>query len=100
MTNSLLQQKNTSRKKKQQQFISKGQLTIKRIYGKYQKRYQQYQQQQQEHFSREGEYFQRSQKRYKKVVYKEEIDSEPEQEESQYATENKIVEQEKQEEQK
>ena len=74
---------------------------LKEYIANIRQRYQLYQQQQQqEQFSREREYFQRSQKRYKKVVYKEEIDSEPEQEESQYATENKIVEQEKQEEQK
>ena len=49
------------------------------------KRFTQYQQQQQQQeFLQDREYFQRPQpKRYKKVVYEEETDSEPEQVESQ-----------------
>ena len=64
-------------------------------------RYQQYQQQpQQEQFSWEREYFQRSQKRYKKIDYEEETDSELEEEESQYVPDDEFIEQEKQKEQK
>ena len=58
-------------------------------------RFKQYQQQQQQQeFVREKEYFQqRPQKRYKKVVYEEETDSEPEAEESQYIPEDETIEQ-------
>ena len=44
--------------------------------------------------------FQRPQKKYKKVVYEEETDSEPEAEESQYVPEDEPFEQEKEKEQK
>ena len=59
------------------------------------KQYQQQQQQQQE-FLQDRKYFQRPQpKRYKKVVYEEETDSESEVVESQYVSENEPIEQEK-----
>ena len=45
-------------------------------------------------------YFQRPQKKYKKVVYQEETESEPEAEESQYVPEDEPFEQEKEKEQK
>ena len=51
-------------------------------------------------FHGKGNIFRGHKKDIKKVVYKEEIDSEPEEEESQYTPGNKITEQEKQEEQK
>ena len=60
------------------------------------KQYQQQQQQQQQEFLQDREYFQRPQpKRYKKVVYEEETDSESEVVESQYVSENEPIEQEK-----
>ena len=59
-------------------------------------RFKQYQQQQQQEFLQDREYFQMSQpKRYKKVVYEEETDSESETVESQYVPENEPIEQEK-----
>ena len=65
-------------------------------------RFKQYQQQQQQQeFVREKEYFQQSpQKRYKKVVYEEETDSELEVEERQYVPEDEPIDQEEKEEQK
>ena len=54
------------------------------------------QQRQQQEFLQDREYFQRQQiKRYKKVVYEEETDSESEAIESQYVAENEAIEQEK-----
>ena len=74
---------------------------LKEYVANIRQRYQLYQQQQQqEQFSRERECFQRSQKRYKKVVYKEETDTEFEEGENQYVPEDKFIEQEKQKEQK
>ena len=62
----------------------------------YIKRFKQYQQQQQQQeFLQDKEYSQRPQKRYKKIVYEEETDSEPEAEESQYAPEDEPIEQKK-----
>ena len=65
-------------------------------------RFKQYQQQQQQQeFLQDREYFQRPQpKRYKRVVYEEETDSESEAVESQYVPENESIEQEKNEEHK
>ena len=56
-------------------------------------------QQQQEYFDREKEYFRQKQpKKYKKVIYKEESDSEPEIEEGQYVhKEEEDIEEEKKE---
>ena len=74
---------------------------LKEYIANIRQRYQLYQQQQQqEQFSWEREYSQRSQKRYKKVVYKEETDTEFEEDENQYVPEDKFIEQEKQKEQK
>ena len=74
---------------------------LKEYIANIRQRYQLYQQQQQqEQFSRERECFQRLQKRYKKVVYKEETDTEFEEGENQYVPEDKFIEQEKQKEQK
>ena len=62
-------------------------------------RFKQYQQQQQQEFLQDREYFQMSQpKRYKKVVYEEETDSESETVEIQYVPENEPIKQEKKEE--
>ena len=69
-------------------------LNIKQKFKQYQ------QQQQQQQFLQEKEYFQRPQKKYKKIVYEEETDSEPETGEGQYVLEDEFVEQEKKEEQK
>ena len=64
-------------------------------------RFNEYQWQQEEQYLlREKEYFQRPQEKYKKVVYKEETDSETDIEEIQYIPENKPIEQEKEKEQK
>ena len=69
-------------------------LNIKQKFKQYQ------QQQQQQQFLQEKEYFQRPQKKYKKIVYEEETDSETETGEGQYVPEDEFVEQEKKEEQK
>ena len=68
-------------------------VNIKQIFCHYQQRLEE------QNFLRE-KYFQRPQKKYKKVVYQEETDSEPEAEESQYVPENEPFEQEKEKEQK
>ena len=58
-------------------------------------RLQSYQKQQEEQENlRDTQYFRRPQKKYKKVVYEEESDSEPEAEESQYIPEEEPIEQE------
>ena len=64
------------------------------------RRFNQYQwQQEEQNLLQEKEYFQRPQKKiYKKFVYKEETDSEPEIEESQYVSGNEPIEQEKEKE--
>ena len=64
-------------------------------------RFKQCQQQQQQEFLQDREYFQRPQpKKYKKIVYGEETDSEPEAGESQYLPEDEPIEQEKKQEHK
>ena len=68
-------------------------VNIKQIFYHYQQRLEE------QNFLRE-KYFQRPQKKYKKVVYEEETDSEPEAEESQYVPEDEPFEQEKEKEQK
>ena len=64
------------------------------------RRFNQYQwQQEEQNLLQEKEYFQRPQKKkYKKFVYKEETDSEPEIEESQCVSGNEPIEQEKEKE--
>ena len=76
---------------------------LKEYIANVKKRYQKYQHlQQQEQYPGDREYFERKpQKKYKKVVYEEEIDSEPEVEENQYTPEEEFIEEEeKQKEQK
>ena len=63
-------------------------LGIKQRFQKYQK------QQEEQKLLQDTQYFKRPQKKYKKVVYEEESDSEPEVEESQYVPEEEPIEQE------
>ena len=69
---------------------------LKEYVANIKKRYQEYQHcQQQEQYSRDREYFEwKPQKKYKKVVYEEETDSESEVEVSQYTPADKFIEQE------
>ena len=69
---------------------------LKEYIASIKQRFNEYQRQQEEQYLlREKEYFQRPQEKYKKVVYKEETDSEPDIEEIQYIPENKPIEKEK-----
>ena len=68
-------------------------VNIKQIFNQYQQRLEE------ENFLWE-KYFQRPKKKYKKAVYEEETDSEPEAEESQYVPEDEPVGQGKEKEQK
>ena len=69
---------------------------LKEYIASIKQRFNEYQRQQEEQYLlREKEYFQRPQEKYKKVVYKEETDSEPDIEEVQYIPENKPIEKEK-----
>ena len=64
-------------------------IKLKKYIENMKRRYQQYQKwQQQEYFDKEREYFRQKQpKKYKKVVYEEESDSEPEVDKSEYVPE-------------
>ena len=74
---------------------------LKEYIANIKQRFNQYQRQKEEKiFLREKEYFQKPQKKYKKVVYIEETDCEPETVESQYIPEDEPIEQEKVKEQK
>ena len=80
--------------------IVKENKQLKEYIASIKQRFNEYQRQQEEQYLlREIEYFQRPQEKYKKVVYKEETDSEPDIEEIQYIPENKPIEQEKEKEQ-
>ena len=76
--------------------IVKENKQLKEYIASIKQRFNEYQRQQEEQYLlREIEYFQRPQEKYKKVVYKEETDSEPDIEEIQYIPENKPIEKEK-----
>ena len=76
--------------------IVKENKQLKEYIASIKQRFNEYQRQQEEQYLlREKEYFQRPQEKYKKVVYKEETDSEPDIEEIQYIPENKPIEKEK-----
>ena len=79
--------------------LAKENIQLKECIINIKQKFKQYQQQQQQ-FLQKKEYFQRPQKKYKKIVYEEETDSEPETGEGQYVLEDEFVEQEKKEEQK
>ena len=69
--------------------VAKENIELKKYVENIKQRYQQYQKrQQQEYFDKEREYFRQKQpKKYKKVVYEEESDSEPDVDESEYVPE-------------
>ena len=70
--------------KKSYDSVVKGNTELKKYIENIKQRYQQYQKKQQEYSDREKEYFrQKRPKKYIKVIYEEESDSEPEIEESQ-----------------
>ena len=76
--------------------IVKENKQLKEYIASIKQRFNEYQGQQEEQYLlREKEYFQRPQEKYKKVVYKDETDSEPDIEEIQYIPENKPIEKEK-----
>ena len=76
--------------------IVKENKQLKEYIASIKQRFNEYPRQQEEQYLlREIEYFQRPQEKYKKVVYKEETDSEPDIEEIQYIPENKPIEKEK-----
>ena len=75
--------------KKSYDDVVKENIELKKYIENIKQRYQRYQkQQQQEYFDKEREYFRQKQpKKYKKIVYEEESDSEPEVDESKYVPE-------------